>query len=302
MTNACPEPGIYYDISAEQYFAWEAVNNSRLGLMSKSSIHYKTGFKNEPTASMALGSLCHAGVLEPLSLIQRYTYMPDYSRDAENIASGGERSFSKATKYVKQCEEQFRAVNRKKLIIDEADYKKMLGISSALSQCDRMRFLRKKGAAEVSIVWVDEKTGLRCKARADWVRDFQKDEPLIVLDLKTTQDASIFEKSILKYSYHRQMAFYRRGFMAVTGKDPQMWICAVETVEPFGHRVAPMIDSAIEQGDHEVSDLLGKVRRCIDEDCWPGYDHPERWDLPEWKKQKESVELTIGEETLAFGG
>ncbi len=301
MINECPEPGIYYDIPFEQYVAWDAVNNSRLKLLERSPLHYKTGFKNEPTASMALGSLCHAGVLEPLKLIERYTYMPDFSRDVENVTSGGERSFSKATKYVKQCEDQFRTAMRGKEIIDETAYKKMIGISSTLSQCELMQFLRKKGSAEVSIVWVDSETGLRCKARADWVRDSQPQEPLVVLDLKTTQDASDFERSIYKYGYHRQLAFYRRGFREVTGRAADMWICAVETTEPFGHRVAPMRES-LDQGDREVSALLKQLRDCTDGNAWHGYDHPDEWLLPEWAKDKEVLELIIGDETLTFGG
>ncbi len=45
-----------------------------------------------------------------------------------------------------------------------------------------------KGMNEVSIVWVDEQTGLKCKARLDRLTVY-RGYPF-VLDLKTSKDAS----------------------------------------------------------------------------------------------------------------
>jgi hypothetical protein len=242
---------------------------------------------------MTLGSLCHAGVLEPLAIVQRYTFMPDYSKDEENVTGSGERSFSKATKYVKTKEEAFRSVNRGKDIIEESDYHRMVGIATTLSSCPIMRGLLSAGRSEVSIVWDDATTGLRCKARCDWL-DIGNDR-CSLLDLKTTADASEFGRSIVRYGYHRQMAFYSRGVEIVTGHRPTAFIAAVETSAPFGHMVAPMDADALELGSREMDELLARVAESIATDTWPSYEHPESWKLPEWytRKSAEPVELVL---------
>ena len=139
--KACPEPGIYYDVSFEEYVAWDAVNNSRLKLMTKSPLHYATGFKGEPTQSMSIGTFCHAGVLEPLSIVKRFVFEPDYSKDEANTTGNGARSFSSSTRYVKEQKAKFRELNKDKTIIDEQSYNKMIGVAGALSRCELMRFL-----------------------------------------------------------------------------------------------------------------------------------------------------------------
>jgi len=295
QTTQAPSPGFYPNIEFERYLEWDAVSSSRLRLAAKSPRHYAAGFQGEPTRSMSLGTLCHAGVLEPLQIIQRFTFMPDFSRDEENTTANGERSYSKATKYVKTKEEAFRTVNRGKAIVEEVDFNRMIGIATSLSGCDRMRSLMKQGQPEVSLVWDDPDTGLRCKARADWL-SIGEDRALL-LDLKTTADASEFHRSMVRYAYHQQMAHYARGIEILTGIVPEVWICAIETQNPFGHKVAPMDPDALELGAVEVDRLLSRVSDCMASDTWPGYENPEMWRLPEWytRRTSEPVELVLAD-------
>lgn len=272
----CPDPGIYYDVKAEDYFAWDAVSNSRLGLMSRSPMHYKHGF-GESTPAMRLGSLVHSGVLEPLSIAKRYVFMPDYSNHPGNTTASGDRSFSSSTKFVKQMQEQFRTLNFDKEIIDEADYNTMIGMAFALEANNAARGLLRDLIAEVSIVWVDDKTGLTCKARVDGLK--VDDGKLI--DLKTTEDCSQFERAIGKYGYHRQMAFYTRG-LAACGIDAEPWIVAVEKKAPFGCRTAPMDVASLAEGRKECDRLLGLVSECQESNKWPGYTNPDAWSCPDW--------------------
>lgn len=293
QTTPAPQPGFYPNIDFERYLEWDAVSSSRLRLASKSPAHYLVGFQGEPTRSMSLGTLCHAGVLEPLQIIQRFTFMPDYSKDSDNQTAGGERSFSKATKYVKEREELFRSVNREKTIIAEDDYNRMIGIATALSGCDRMRSIMKHGQSEVSLVWDDPETGLRCKARADWLH--VAENRALLLDLKTCADAGEFHRSIVRYSYHQQMAHYARGVEILTGLVPEVWVCAIETTNPFGHKVAPMDPDTLELGLVEVDRLLSRVADCMSSGTWPNYEHPDAWRLPEWytRRTSDPVELVM---------
>lgn len=288
----CPDPGIYFDVPSADYFAWDAVSNSRLSLMARSPMHYKHGY-GEPTPAMRLGSLIHSGVLEPLSIAKRYVFMPDYSSHPHNVTANGERSFSSATKFVKSMQEQFTKLNHDKEIVSEGDFNTLLGIAASLTANTVTRELLRDGVAEASVVWIDEETGLLCKARVDWLK--HKDGKFC--DLKTTVDASDFERSLYRYGYHRQMAFYRRGLLA-NGIDSEPWIMAVEKSAPFGCRAAPMDSAAVAVGNDDLDVLLNRVVECEQSGQWPGYANPESWALPDWADRGQ-VELVIGGETLS---
>jgi hypothetical protein len=240
---------------------------------------------------MALGSLVHSGVLEPLAIAKRYVFMPDYAKHPDNVTGKGERSFSSATTFVKQMEDNFRKLHFDKEIVTEEQYNTMVGMATALSENLAAKQLLRDGRAEVCVVWDDPESGLRCKARADWLK------PGIMADLKTTMDASQFERSIVKFGYHRQMAFYTQG-LAANGIDAEPWIICVEKSAPFGCRCAPMDLEALRQGASEIADLLGLLVECQQKNYWPGYENPSVWRVPEWYGRSESLELIVDGETV----
>jgi hypothetical protein len=288
--------GVFYDVPFEEYLSWDAISNSRMGLAKKSGLHFKYGFKGEPTNAMRLGSLVHTGVLEPLAIAKRYCFMPDYASDPRNTTKSGERSFSSATTFVRTMEEAYRSLNNDKTIVSEDEYNKMIGLVGGVSANTIAKDLLSRGSAEVSIVWIDEATGLNCKIRADWLCT----EGEVVVDLKTTQDASNFEKSIVNFGYHRQMAFYLRGIKQVLNIDVVPWIIAIESSAPYGCRTAPMDSEALAIGQIEVDELLQFIAECKATDVWPGYTNPASWSVPNWYKKTDSdpFELTIEGEVL----
>lgn len=290
--SKCPEPGVYENVPPEEYFSWDAVSNSKLNLLRKSPLHYQHGYP-ESTPAMRLGSLVHSGVLEPLAIAKRYVFMPDYSSHPDNKTAKGDRSFSGATSFVKSMEEQFRKFHHDKEIVTEEQYHTMVGMAQALQANAIARDLLRDGRAEVSVVWVDDDTGLKCKARADWLK------PGVMVDLKTTLDAGEFERAVVRYGYHRQMAFYERGLSA-HGIEVTPWIIAVEKSAPFGCRCAPMAEAALDLGHRELDELLQVLVACQENGHWPGYENPTAWELPAWygRGVEDDVELVIGGETL----
>lgn len=293
----CPDPGVYRDVPAEEYHSWEAVSNSRLSLLKRSPLHYQHGF-TATTAQMALGSLVHSGVLEPLSIAKRYVFMPNYASHPDNVSKTGVRSFSASTDFVKKMQEQFQSLNFDKEIVSEEQYNTMIGMASALQANVAARDLLRDGEAEVSLVWDDPDTGLRCKCRIDWL----KAKSRIFVDLKTTADASEFERSIVKYGYHRQTSFYQRGLLLAAGIEAVPWVIAAETKAPFGCRSAPMNSEALKLGLYEVDELLAKVVQCQTAGEWPGYENPGSWTVPDWytRQNEPEVELIIGGEALSI--
>ncbi len=288
------EPGIYYDLAFSDYLQVDAVSNSKLGLAARSAAHYKHGFGDETTPALRLGSLTHCGVLEPLQLSNRYVVEPNFAGMPQNVDKKGERSFSHATTFVKESRKAFAAANARKTIVTQLEYDKVVGIATSLSKDAKVESLLRDGAAEVSIVWIDEATGLTCKCRVDWLQVAAPDLVRVV-DLKTCRDAMRFENAINDYGYHRQGAFYRRGIKAAFGQDSEHWLIAVEPDAPYCNRTAPLSEMAISYGDEKISELLALVADCKKSDIWPGYSSPVEWDLPAWSMSRADEELEFGE-------
>jgi len=128
------------------------------------------------------------------------------------------------------------------------------------------------GRLELSIVWRDRPTGLMCQARLDCVNDG-------ICDLKSTQDASEFDNEVRWWNYHRQLAWYRRGWAVLNkGELLETRIVAVESGPPHGVRAAPLSDRIIEAGDDAGSLALDRIY-AGEAGGWPGYNHPQSWDF-----------------------
>lgn len=290
MATTAPEPGIYEDIAAEDYFSWQAVNNSSLSYAARSMLHYRYAPEQQPTAAMWFGTLCHSGVLEPEALHARYEIIPDL------INSRTGQPFGLTTqKYLDYIEENKAKYGRE--VATKTDFTNMLRMVQAIYSNDFARkYLCPRGKSEVCIVWDDPESGVRCKARCDkW------DGISTICDLKTTQDASQFHKAIANYSYHRQAAFYADGMHALTGTPHSFAIVCIEKSEPYGCRGAFMGQAAMAQGRREYKRLLLQLAEARRSDVWPGYTDPEEWTLPAWAAEREpEPELTINGEFVVL--
>ncbi len=290
-----PAPGIYQDVPFEDYVQWQAVNQSSLSIAMRSWAHYRWWDGPTATADMTFGNLVHCGKLEPAALAARYAVRPRFEDDIRK-PDGTEYSNVKATKAYKDAVETWRATigDREECTQDELD--RMIGMASALTSNDLAReWLNGPGRTEVSLVWQDPDTGILCKGRIDKVR---KTKALcLIADLKTSRDALEFERSIAKYGYHRQAAFYIDGFAALSQLDPsdvQYGVVVVEKESPYGVRSALMSQNAISIGRAEYKQLLIELAECRRTDLWPGYRAPEFWDLPAWYAPAAVVDEELG--------
>jgi exodeoxyribonuclease VIII len=292
-----PTPGIYEDVPFIDYLAWPCVNNSSLSYAARSLAHYRYAPEQATTDAMRLGSLVHCGRLEPAALHMRYAVMPDL---AEGIRKpdGTEYSNVRATKEYKQrvADWQAQLGDRQPVTQDELDA--MLGMVQAITLHDRARtWLCSPGQVELCVVWDDPDSGVRCKARIDKLAA-QHD---LLVDLKTTRDASEFEQAIARYSYRRQAAFYLDGWRDAVGASAyQFAIVAVEKVQPFGVRAAVMAPDAVQIGRDQYKELLCEIADARKSGDWPGYDSPDAWTLPGWylARHQADPQLTLNGELL----
>ena len=276
-------PGIYHNVSFDEYCQWDAINHSKLVRIDKSPLHAKTPVDLSESKAIRFGHLVHSGRLEPDSVYARYVVMPQYELMPENKTDKGEPSTSTATKFVKTSRKAFYDVAQQmnKVVVTTEEFMQMQATLEVILQCERSAECFTGGDAELSIVWEDKSTGLRCKARIDYKR------PDRLTDLKTSRDdgqfplPQSFEWSLWTYSYYSQAAWYQAGWKALTGEKLPFWFVVVANSHPIQCVAAPVGEVSLEVGRKKNAERLQLWAECELANNWPGYESPELFELPE---------------------
>jgi exodeoxyribonuclease VIII len=143
------------------------------------------------------------------------------------------------------------------------------GVQASIHRHDLARKILSKGKGEVTVSWVDEPTGVKCKARADYFVESLG----MVADLKLVEDASLegFRKSVARYRYFVQDAMYREGFAAV-GKPLKYFVfIAVEKEPPYASAIYALDADGIATGFSAVREGINEMARCLETGIFPGY-------------------------------
>jgi hypothetical protein len=256
------------------YHAHPAVSKSHLDLIARSPLHYWARYVDparvipEPTPQMRLGTALHTHVLE----LSRW--------DAEIAVAP---NCDRRTKAGKEAFAAFEADSAGKTVITADDAEVVMAMGrSIMRHPGAAMLLGMAGKAETTHMWTDATYGLECKCRPDWLTD----DGSIVVDLKTTRDASPrgFRQSITSFRYHVQAGWYLHGVEQSTGKRPDQFIfICVETTAPYAVAVYAADAEMIERGYQQAMDDLGKLAVCKAADNWPSYsDQIEPISLPAW--------------------
>ena len=182
---------------------------------------------------------------------------------------------------------QWDKENEGRQILNPDQWKQIHGMRDAVMAHPAASALltRIPGRAEQSIYWIDPITGVLCRCRPDWWRDDN-----LPIDLKTTEDASPegFARSIAKFRYEVQAAFYLDGIEAATGKRPKNFVfIAVEKKPPHAVGVYVLDAETLEIGRGLYREDLATYAKCAQADQWPGYgDKIQTINLPGWYANK----------------
>lgn len=282
-SDKCPVPGVYRNVDFDEYCSWDAINHSKLQRIDKSPLHCLHAPSFESSAAVRLGQLVHTGQLEPDSLGSRYTVMPQFELDVANTTAKGERSTSTVTAYVKtqRAEWEQAAEAEGRIIVSAAEFAKLQNCLDAVCQCPDAVQCLSTDQVEVSIVWHDRHTGLRCKARIDAVQGNR------LVDLKTKEDSSSspmpidFEYSLWSYNYYTQAAWYRQGWKELTGDTLPFWFVVVSTTAPSQCIAAPVGQMTLQAGEAKNLERMSLYAECKRSGVWPGYESPAVFELPE---------------------
>jgi hypothetical protein len=265
-----PEPGIYPGTPMDVYLSWRAASNTGLGKILRSPAHMVAA-DEEPFAesdAFRLGRGFHQCILEPDRFKAGFSAEPDLSK--EPFASMAKPRSGKVYKEaVARMQVAGKTVLKTEEMVDLVAMRE-----AAFGHPKLKKVIEATGAAELSIVWDDPATGVRCKARIDWHTPTYGGGAC--LDLKSTLDASpgAFERAIFNFGYHRQGALYVRGAKAVGLETSHFVIGAIEKKRPYGavlYRLKDGEREALRLGEVEIDFALALWARCEAEGKWPGY-------------------------------
>jgi exodeoxyribonuclease VIII len=227
-------------------------------LLDKSPYHfwYETmsglAIPKEETPSMVLGSLFHTLLLEPEKFQKEYAVSPKVDR---------------RTTRGREDYEQFVAYAENKIILTEDQYLKASTMASQIKEHEIVKTLLDDARFEQSIFWTDQETGLQFKTRPDiWSRK-------MVVDVKTTTDASShsFMRASLSYGYYLQAAMAFEACKALGEPFEMFVILACEKEAPHVPAVFIMDQDALQYGLNQFQSYKKILKKCMDEDKWPGY-------------------------------
>lgn len=271
------EPGIYPNVPMSEYLAMEGWNSSSIKWSKVSMLHAKAardGRIKFASKATALGTLCHARLLEPDALMDQYVEEPPAS-DFPNKDGSVSKSFRGNKAYEKWAAQQ------SKIILLPEDNARSKVIVDSIHNCpEAMEMFAPDdpGAQnECVILWIDPHTGVKCKARVDRLLQAW------LLDLKTTRRLGrVFENQLSTLDYPLSLAFYRRGCAQADGIVRQVGIIAAETDEPYDVQAAPFNNADLDKADDRISIYLSQIAECEASGVWPGRGNPGEWKAAEW--------------------
>ena len=252
------------------YYRVPRLSHSQLKEIRHSPANFRWKLDNtEPSSpAMNLGSLVHAMVLEPHTVESRWLVIPKIDR---------------RTKAGREQYESYISGNSSKYVVMEHEYEVARAMTDAVMEHPLAASLVKEvhvyGTAEQEFYWTDDR-GIERKAKVDGIIHGHAG-PEMIVDLKTTSDASpdAFKRSIAKYCYGTQMAYYCE---AVRPALKRATIIAVSSSPPFTVGLYRFGEEAIDRAQLVVDRWLDLYAECTSTGKWPGYWDAVDVQIPDW--------------------
>lgn len=258
--------GVYFGLASEKYFSDPRINASGLKILAeKPGAYYKASLteKRAPSRAFMLGSAIHTMVLENDQFYNRYTVMGD--------------DVNGRTKEGKQAKKD--AASGGLEVINSSDFHIIKSAYEAVFKNKLAAKLFSSGKPEVTVC--SQIDGVPAKARLDWYRSN------VIVDLKTTDSIAEFSKSMAKYLYHLQSAWYMDCCRAAGMGIQKFLFVVVEKAYPYGVIVYEIDDEALWEGKVRYLKALQTYKQCTDSGIWPGYgDNLQILSLPRWALSK----------------
>lgn len=276
--NALPD-GIHEGVPFADYLGIPAVSNSGvLKKMRRSPLycHATEGVEDESSPDMRMGSCLNDLVLVPHLWPERFTVV---GRCSATLKQGGAcRNTARGIYGGHPCcgtHADGEPDDTGRILVSEDAAARAKDMADAVAADEHAAaLLARCPSREVTLLWTDRTTGLRCKGRVD----FYGDHPIKAEagDLKKSAAAhpDRFPSEMMKRGYHGQCAWYDAGFRA-HGRYIDQWSLLVvndvkgDDVHEVG--VYPLIADALELGRAQNRETLSRYAECKRSGKWGGF-------------------------------
>ena len=273
------------------YFDYPAINHSKIKDIDISErlyyLKYITKeYEEEENQAYIFGSLVHCMLLEEDKVQDNYLFIGN---------------IDKRTKEYKELVKD----NINKIIIKESEYELAKKIINAIKNNKFYNTLMKYKEhilTEVPIYWFDNETKLELKAKPDlMIAPINGHKVLsngLIVDLKTTNDISSYQSSILNFKYYSQAGWYCEAYKQHfnTTKNPYYLTLFVEKDITCHMIWNSWSDELLDMGDRLNRLRLSKLKKCLDTGVWNGLeneDKPVELELLPWQIKK--IKSLLGE-------
>lgn len=276
------EPGVYYDLPAADYHAqhdWLSWSRMKYLVPPSTPAHFKASLTagEERKRHFDMGKVVHALVLGDG---KEFEVVQALNKAKETVD---------ATSYdlvsAQRHRDEIYAAGKVPILRFELDVAEKMAASVKAHRIANA--LLSNGKPEVSLFWVDEATGVKCRARVDWLPDKVEGRRLIVPDVKTAVSAAPveFAKAVANWGYFGQWTHYLDGIRALGLDDDPAWVfVTIEKSDPFLVSVSNFAQEEDVKLARGVVDHCRRLyRECSEADHWPGYSEGiQQLSLPSW--------------------
>jgi hypothetical protein len=261
------------ETNAQYHADTSRISNSMLSVFKKSpKLFFSYYIKRdlaipESTESMLLGSMVHCMILEPEEFAKRYAIRPQCDRRTtvgRKIFEEFSATLNSSVEIVKSEDAAIAAACYRSLIAHE-------DFQEAMKATWETRIVEKRIDFDVAGI------SMRCKP------DYLSKEAAVIIDVKTTDDASPeeFAKSIVKYGYHRQAWLYREAAFQEHDIYCRFIFAVVCTNAPYEVALYEPSIEMMEAGRREALTLLDEYKARLESGDWTS----------EWSKGIVPIEL-----------
>ena len=277
------EDSAYHDIANRGL----AVSASALKIFRKSPRDYQAQYlrgevKRSESPALVIGRAAHALILEGVETFEKsFVMVEDLDEEFGFITPKTGSAYGEPTKAWKEAKAKLDEVHPGTTIISREVWEDCQGMAASVRKHPiASRMLEVGDAERVFRQRVNDEPFYR-QSRMDFVADVGSGG-IVLVDLKTTDDLSIFARKAWKFGYPEQLAFYKDLFCRTTGNTPgqiDVLIVAVEKKAPYKVAVANLPHSILQVLQNRNEEHIARLAQLFNsEEDWPtGYEGIMPW-------------------------
>lgn len=259
-TIQCPPPGVYYDVPAAEYHAWEAISSTVLKAYAANPATVRRPFI--PGDDAAVGSGIHAYTLQgEAGLAEECFILPDECEGRSKKALDAREWYAEKNPGKAMLPPVYGP--EKVPVIDV-----LKGVDASFRSHPKTGPILANSRKEVSLVWIDSGTGLTCKARLDvW-------DGRVIWDVKKCRDLDRFSFQIRDLFYGVQAGWYFVGAVACGLNPVAFGFLPCEAFPPYRVGCGYRDPDKLMEDCQEAQRLVGLLAESTITGNWPNFRPP----------------------------